>query len=52
MKLSKLKYWNQNKKVYGDFLHKDFVKLKIPKGQIEYHKKNFQKYFKLKKKRF
>lgn len=52
MKLSKLKYWNQNKKVYGDFLHKDFVKLKIPKGQIEYHKKNFQKYFKLKKKDF
>lgn len=52
MSLNKEKYYRQNKIVYGDFLHKDFVKPKIPEGQIKYHKKNFQKFFKLKEKDF
>ena len=50
--MKKNKYYSLNEKVYGKFLHKHFVKSKIPLGQIKYHFKNFQKNFLLNKKQF
>ena len=48
MKKKKLNtYYKKNEKVYGEFLHEYSVKKKISLGQIRYHKKNFQNYFKL-----
>ena len=48
MKKKKLNtYYKNNEKIYGEFLHEYSVKKKISLGQIRYHKKNFQNYFKL-----
>lgn len=45
-------YKSLNDKVYGYFLHQYSTKKPIPIGQIKYHFKNFQKYFKFSKKKF
>ena len=45
-------YKSLNDKVYGYFLHQYSTKKPIPVGQIKYHFKNFQKYFKFSKKQF
>lgn len=44
-------YYKDNEKVYGEFLHQYSIRNKIPLGQIKYHKKNFQYYFKLSSKK-
>ena len=44
-------YYKDNEKVYGEFLHEYSIRNKIPLGQIKYHKKNFQYYFKLSSKK-
>ena len=52
MKINHSQYIKFIDELYGQFQFKTSGKFHIPKGQIEYHKKNFSTYFNLKQKNF